>query len=98
MITYQRLNLYKKILFTLSFTIAVIFFLPCTNAQNPEKISPFKNLISFTTQNSAKLEVTFNETPSSSTKFAVKIMDDKSTIKMQYTGDRRLVLLQTSFK
>ena len=78
MITYQRLNLYKKILFTLSFTIAVIFSSLCTNAQNPEKISPFKNLISFTTQNSAKLEVTFNETPSSSTKFAVKIMDDKS--------------------
>ncbi len=73
----MRLNLYKKTS-ALSFTLALIFFSPCINAQHLEKISPFKNLIAFTTQHSVKLEITFNETPSPNTKFAVKIMDDKS--------------------
>ncbi len=40
--------------------------------------TPFNNIISFTTQNSVKLEVIFNELPVANTTFDVKIIDNKS--------------------
>lgn len=43
-----------------------------------QAVAPFKNIISLTTENSVKLEVSFKEQLASNTKFTVKITDDKS--------------------
>jgi hypothetical protein len=73
------LNSFNKIVCTHLLKIAIILFFSLNAYAQKQAVSlPFKNLISFTTQNTVKLEVTFNEQTSSNTKFAIKIMDERS--------------------
>ncbi|HEY6083370.1 MAG TPA: glycoside hydrolase family 2 TIM barrel-domain containing protein, partial [Chitinophagaceae bacterium] len=53
-------------------------FPPSAFCSDPQGIAPIKRIISFTTQNSVKLEVTFEGSPSSNTNFGIKIIDDNS--------------------
>ncbi len=85
----------KKIVTYLYFLITILFFSMKSAAQNDAVVAPFKNLISLTTQNALKLEVRFRTQPTPNTKFAIKIVDDK-TAKVVFDGPVNFVSKEDS--
>jgi beta-galactosidase len=73
------MTLVKNLIFAYSIGIAaMLFFSQDLAAQKPATTTAFKSLISFTTQNTVKLEVVFNEQPAANSKYSVRIADDRS--------------------
>lgn len=63
-------------IYLLFLLLAIIF--PSAYGRKARDADNIKRIITFTTQNSVKLEVTFNATPSANTKYNLKIIDGNS--------------------